>query len=67
LARAYDWRIREAVLKSQNYDKGMDRFVRHDNPEEEPGAAISIQKGKFIDHGWAVYFKQDCLRCLLNE
>jgi hypothetical protein len=43
LAPSYNWRIREAVLKTQNYDKGLDRFVRDFNPDEKMVAAISIQ------------------------
>jgi hypothetical protein len=67
LAPAYNWRICGAVLKTQNHGKGLDRFVRHFQPDEVLKAAISIQKGRFIDLGWAVYLRQENRRCLLLD
>jgi hypothetical protein len=37
--------ILEACLKTQNYDKGFDKFIRKFNPEEEMSAAVAIESG----------------------
>jgi hypothetical protein len=57
--------ILEAGLKTQNYDKGIDKYVRKFDPDEESLAVVSIHQGWQGDHGWAVAFKQGPRRCLL--
>jgi hypothetical protein len=42
--------ILEAGLKTQNYDKGIDKYGRKFNPEEESSAAVSIHTGWQGDH-----------------
>jgi hypothetical protein len=54
-------------LKTQNYDKGFDRFVRTFDPEEEMSATVAVIQGCHRDHGWAVYCTQDPRRCLLLD
>jgi hypothetical protein len=60
-------RILESGLRTQNYDKGLDKYVRKFDPTEESSAAVSIHTGWQGDHGWAVAFKQDPRRCLLLD
>jgi hypothetical protein len=50
-------RILEAGLRTQNYDKGLEKFVRKFDPAEEMSATVSVQSGWQGEHGWAVYFK----------
>jgi hypothetical protein len=57
----------DAGLKTQNYDKGFDRFVRKFNQDEEVAAVLSVMKGTYQDHGCAVYFTQESRRCLLLD
>jgi hypothetical protein len=57
--------VHEAVLKTQNYDNGFEKFVRRFNPKEEMEATVAIALGCREDHGWAVYREQDSRRCLL--
>jgi hypothetical protein len=64
---AFDQRIFDADLKTQNYDKGVDRFVRKFNQDEEVSAVVSVMKGAHQDHGCAVYFTQGSRRCLLLD
>jgi hypothetical protein len=59
--------ILEAGLRTQNYDKGFDKYVREFNPEEESSAVVAIESGWQGDHGWAVAFKQGARRCLLLD
>jgi hypothetical protein len=65
MASALCQRVHEAGLKTQNYDKGFDKFVRKFNPREEMTATIAIALGSQDDHGWAVYCTQDSRRFLL--
>jgi hypothetical protein len=60
-------RILNAGLRTQNYDKGLDKFVRKFDPVEEMSATVAVNSGWQGDHGWAVYFKQGARRCLLLE
>jgi hypothetical protein len=59
--------IPEAGLKTQNYDKRMDKYGRKFDPEEESSAVVSIHSGWQGDHGWAVALKQGPRRCLLLD
>jgi hypothetical protein len=60
-------RILEAGLRTQNYDKGLDKFVPKFEPEEAISATVAVQTGWQGDHGWAVYVKQGPRRCLLLD
>jgi hypothetical protein len=51
--------ILEAGLRTQNHDKGLDKYVRMLNAEEESSAVVAIESGWQGDHGWAVAFKQN--------
>jgi hypothetical protein len=66
-APVWNSRIYEAVLHTQNYDKGIERFVGKFDPEIPDQAVISIEKGAHFDHGTAIYFTQDKRRCLLLD
>jgi hypothetical protein len=59
--------VLEAALKTQNYDKGFDKFIRKFNPEQEMSAAIAVEEGFQGDHGWAVAVQQGPRRCLLLD
>jgi hypothetical protein len=60
-------RVQEATLKTQNYDKGFDKFVRKFNPKEEMEATMFVALGCREDHGWAVYCTQGSRRCLILD
>jgi hypothetical protein len=55
---AWNKRITDAGKRTQNYDKGLDRFVRKFDPDQELVATIAIAKGVHQDHGLAVYTAQ---------
>jgi hypothetical protein len=59
--------ILDAGLRTQNYDKGFDKYVRKFDPEEKSSAVVAIHMGWQGDHGWAVAFKQGARRCLLLD
>jgi hypothetical protein len=59
--------ILDAALRTQNYDKGLEKFVRKFDPTEEMLAVVAIESGRQKDHGWAVAFKQGPRRCLLLD
>jgi hypothetical protein len=59
--------ILEACLRTQNYDKGFDKFIRKFDSDQEMSAVVSIESGLQGDHGWAVAFKQGPRRCLLLD
>jgi hypothetical protein len=59
--------ILDAALRTQNYDKGLEKFVRKFDPTEEMSAVVAIESGRQKDHGWAVAFKQGSRRCLLLD
>jgi hypothetical protein len=59
--------ILEAALKTQNYDKGFDKFIRKFNPKREMSAVVAVEEGFQGDHGWAVVFQQEPRRCLLLD
>jgi hypothetical protein len=64
-AAAWNQRIGDSGRKTQNYDKGLERFVRKFDPDQEMEATIAIAKQIHRDHGLAVYFTQQRRRCLL--
>jgi hypothetical protein len=67
ITSAYNLKIRDAGLKIHNHDKGLDRFVCKFDPEEEMRAAMSVHKGQYGDHVWAVFVRQKKRRrCLLD-
>jgi hypothetical protein len=47
--------ILEAGLKTQNYDKGIDKYGCKFDPEEESSAVVSIHSGWQGDHGWQLH------------
>jgi hypothetical protein len=57
----------KAGLRTQNYDKGLDRFVAKFDPNIPMAAVIAIEKGRHSDHGTAIYFTQEKRRCLLLD
>jgi hypothetical protein len=59
--------IFDACLRTQNYDKGFDKFIRKFDPEEEMSAVVAVESGWQGEHGWAVVFKQGPRRCLLLD
>jgi hypothetical protein len=62
ITQAFNLRVRDSGLKTQNYDKGSDRFVRKFDPEVEMSATMAVYSGRYSDHGWAVYVTQKKLR-----
>jgi hypothetical protein len=52
-AEAYHYRIHEAGLKTQNYDKGFEKFVWKFERNEAMLATVAIFPGCREDHGWA--------------
>jgi hypothetical protein len=63
LTSAYNQRIRESGLRTQNYDKGLDRFVGKFDPGVEMFATMAVYEGHYCDHGWAVNITQEKRRC----
>jgi hypothetical protein len=59
--------IYQAGLKTRNYDKGFDRFIRTLDPDLPTDAFVSIVKGVLHEHGAAVLFTQENGRCLLLD
>jgi hypothetical protein len=57
----------DAGLRTQNYDKGMDRFVGKFDPRIPISATIAIEPGCHFDHETAIHFQQDKHRCLLLD
>jgi hypothetical protein len=64
---AYHYRIHEAGLRTQNHDKGFEKFVRKYERNEAMTATVSVQSGYRDDRGWAVYCTQGPRRCLLLD
>jgi hypothetical protein len=67
LAKAGYQRILDAALRTQNYDRGLDRFARKFDNTEEMTATIAIQEGWQGDHGWSIFFEQGPRRCPLVD
>jgi hypothetical protein len=65
--RAFVERVYEAGLKTQNHDKGFDKFVRRFERNEGMSATIALLSGHRNDHGWAVYCTQGPRWCLLLD
>jgi hypothetical protein len=42
--------ILEACLKTQNYDKGFDKYIRKFEREEESSAVVAVEAGLQGDH-----------------
>jgi hypothetical protein len=63
--KAVHARILETALRTQNYDRGLDKFVRKYENLEAMSATLAIQSGWQGEHGWAVFMKQGTNRCLL--
>jgi hypothetical protein len=61
---AFNGRVFDAGLETQNYDKGLDRFIRKFKPDQEMTAVCAIIGGFHADHGTAVYCTQGKRRCL---
>jgi hypothetical protein len=64
-AEAWNQRLADAARKTQDYDKGLERFVRKFDPDQEMEATIAIAKGVHQDHRPAVRTTQQKRRCLL--
>jgi hypothetical protein len=56
-----------AGLRTQNCDKGLDRFIGKFDPSVPISAVIVIEPGCHFDHGTAIYFRQGKRRCLLLD
>jgi hypothetical protein len=67
LPEAWNSQIYEAGLKTQNYDKGFDRFVRKFDPDLPTDAFVPIVKCVHHEHGADVLFTQENRRCLLLD
>jgi hypothetical protein len=46
-------------LRTQNYDKGFERFVRRFNPEAELEATVAIIQGGHHEHSTAVFMTHE--------
>jgi hypothetical protein len=62
---AWNQRIADAGRKTQNYDKGLERFVRKYDPDQEMETVIALAKGVHRDHGLAIYATQEKRRCFV--
>jgi hypothetical protein len=60
-------KILETGLRTQNHDKGLDKFVRKFERNEAMSATVAVHSGLQGDHGWAVYVKQGPRRALLLD
>jgi hypothetical protein len=67
LTLAVHKKILEAGLRTQNYDKGLDKFVRKFDPEQDISATIAVHSGWQGENAWAVYMEQGSRRCLLLD
>jgi hypothetical protein len=65
--RAIHQRILDACLRTQNYDRGLDKFVRKYEKLEAMTATLEIQPGWQGEHGWAIHLKQGSKRALLMD
>jgi hypothetical protein len=67
MKEAIHGRILEAGLSTQNYDKGLDKFVRKFKRREAMSATVAVLSGWRGEHGWAVFLNQDPRRGLLSD
>jgi hypothetical protein len=65
--KAVHARLLETALRTQNYDRGLDKFVRKYENLEAMSATLAIQRGWQGDVGWAIFMKQGSKRCLLLD
>jgi hypothetical protein len=65
--KAIHGRIMETALRTQNYDRGLEKFVRKYENLEAMSATLAIQEGWQGDHGWAIFVKQGPKRALLLD
>jgi hypothetical protein len=54
-------------LRTQNYDRGLDKFVRKFERDEAMSGTVAVLSGSQGEHGWAVYLKQGPRRGLLMD
>jgi hypothetical protein len=64
---AWNERIYEAGLKTQNYDRGLGRLVWKFDSASDLTATFAVSKGVHNEHGVAVHFAQGSRRCLLLD
>jgi hypothetical protein len=64
---AWNLRILDASLQTQNYDKVLERFIRKFDPTFPTSATVGVVKGHHADHGWAVCLTQEGRRRLLRD
>jgi hypothetical protein len=64
---AFHHRIHEAELRTQNYDKGFEKFVTKYERNEAMSTTVALVSGNGDDHGWAVYYIQGPRRCPLLD
>jgi hypothetical protein len=65
--KAIHARLLETAARTQNYDRGLDKFVRKYKNLEAMSATVAIQRGWQGDVGWAIFMKQGSKRCLLPD
>jgi hypothetical protein len=65
--KAIHARLLETAARTQNYDRGLDKFVRKYKNLEAMSATLAIQRGWQGDVGWAIFMKQGSKRCLLLD
>jgi hypothetical protein len=65
--KAIHARLLETAARTQNYDRGLDKFVRKYENLEAMSATLAIQRGWQGEVGWAIFMKQGSKRCLLLD
>jgi hypothetical protein len=65
--KAIHARLLETALRTQNYDRGLDKFIRKYENLEAMSATLAIQRGWQGEVGWAIFMKQGSKRCLLLD
>jgi hypothetical protein len=65
--KAIHARLLETPARTQNYDRGLDKFVRKYENLEAMSATLAIQRGWNGEVGWAIFMKQGSKRCLLLD
>jgi hypothetical protein len=65
--KAVHERILETAVRTQNYDRGLEKFVRKYENLEAMSATLAIQDGWQGDHGWAIFVKQGPKRASLLD
>jgi hypothetical protein len=64
---AWNREIFDRGLITQPYDKGLARFTAKFDLSQPTTATIAIEQGCQFDHGTAIFFEQDKLRCALTD